>query len=252
MRQSRENRILGMTGTQLGILFFIALVGCGIMFVGLILITTTWNVNGFAPIPNPFLLTSTSTPVPTFTPSPSPTVTFTPSPTPIPTNTLLPNGQLPQIDSLETLDYFRLEARVSIGSDSSEFSEFSDFGELIVVEWDKQSQATRTSMSITGAGMDEFSETQTMTQTITIGNTVWMNMGGEWTQVTYGFTPNNGSDLDMSDRAEFFESAVFVGQETVNGIACNHYTFDTNLMEISRPETDTFSAHTNGNLWLAN
>jgi hypothetical protein len=84
-----------------------------------------------------------------------------------------------------------------------------------------------------------------------IGDKAWIKTGGTWVETTsegaeamnfvgdMDITPDVGSDMKL------------VGKERVNGINCEHYTFDSESFAITDPTEGTVTLHIQGDIWIA-
>ena len=83
----------------------------------------------------------------------------------------------------------------------------------IVVEWVKNPPAEHTTMGAT--------------EIITIGDKTWVKMMGRWVQQDRSTPQPQSSDLSANIMRQIEDKVTYkeVGRETVNGIACKHYTY---------------------------
>ena len=90
----------------------------------------------------------------------------------------------------------------------------------------------------------------TLTELITIGDTMWSNVNGTWMEFpgggVTGAAPNAAASLPEGLETDM----TLVGTETVNGVNCEHYTVDTtvSLEEVAPGMGDVYVV---GDVWIA-
>jgi hypothetical protein len=155
--------------------------------------------------------------------------------------------------SLDELDSYRIIMRTSMQSPDGSWTPSSDM-EIAVVN----SPPPHAEHFIMRDPLGN-----TMMELITIGDMSWMNIGGTWMSVPAGGSdiPTAGAPADFALPEDITSSMELVGTEVVNGINCEHYTFDVIISSEAlagmmggastggdMPTSDT---HTVGETWVA-
>ncbi len=103
----------------------------------------------------------------------------------------------------------------------------------------------------------------TLIDLITIGDASWMNMGGTWLSSPSGETGimTAGASADFGLPEDITTSMELIGTEMVNGITCEHYTFDVIISSealasmmagvATGGDIPASDAHTVGETWIA-
>ena len=147
--------------------------------------------------------------------------------------------------SLTDLDSYRM--RLTMRSPTADGSGWGP-DETMEMEWVRESQASRVVMHDPSGS--------TAMEVITIGDTTWINMGGDWMQTesspgAQGAAPS----ADMESLLQGLQGDMtLVGEETVNGVHCKHYTVDTEFsIELPSPSggVQTVTGHVKGDIWQA-
>jgi hypothetical protein len=82
-----------------------------------------------------------------------------------------------------------------------------------------------------------------------IDKTVWVRMDSPWEKQEYSETQDMGNWMD--DLISYLQKMYLVGTETTNGIACKHYTIDTDVIKMTGQAQGSVS-HVKGEVWVAN
>ncbi|MBN1955984.1 MAG: hypothetical protein JW900_13170 [Anaerolineae bacterium] len=150
-----------------------------------------------------------------------------------------PEDSPPEIADLTTLDSYRVEMTMRAEGEGGEMQEMT-----ILQEWVRDPLAMRFVMSDPTGMMD--------IEAITIGNMNWIRVGDMWVQSETPVEQEGLTDMWeglMTDP----EGWGLVGEETINGIHCKHYSTNGEYsMTIPDPETGgttTFTAE--GEMWIA-
>lgn len=132
-----------------------------------------------------------------------------------------------QVADLQNLNSYRLSMTSRVQSSGAPVVEV-----VLTEEWVREPPARRLAVSL-GAGMPEM-------EYIVIGNSAWMNLGGNWMTIPESEVEDLNEDLSSLMTPD--PGMALVGEETVNGIHCKHYIQDV--------ETDSQSVH--HEMWVAN
>ncbi|MGD9101233.1 MAG: hypothetical protein PVF45_12205 [Anaerolineae bacterium] len=119
-----------------------------------------------------------------------------------------------QVADLQDLNSYRLSMTSRVQSSGAPVVEV-----VLTEEWVREPPARRLAVSL-GAGMPEM-------EYIIIGNSAWMNLGGNW--VTVPESEVEDFDEDLSSLMTPDPGMALVGEETVNGIHCKHYIQDVEM-----------------------
>ncbi len=196
----------------------------------------------------------TATPVP---PSPTPVVEAKPS-------MLVANPE-------DALDSYRARIEMELVEEPKALGEGEEpgFGDVFAmmfddwvmeVEWVREPEARHTVSTHSGMIPD--------TESIEIGDTMWLKLGDDWMQISSGASDEEAAaqqelQLDFEDLLRGLESDMTpVGTETVNDIRCQKYTIDTDYaMAFPIPEDTPEEArqsmpsemafHVQGEFWVA-
>jgi hypothetical protein len=101
-----------------------------------------------------------------------------------------------------------------------------------------------------------------MMEMITIGDMSWMNAGGMWVAMPADDTgaPTAGTSAGFEMPEDISANMVLVGTEVVNGITCDHYTFDVVISSeaiaemtggMAASDMPAFDSHVVGETWIA-
>ena len=97
-------------------------------------------------------------------------------------------------------------------------------------------------------------------ESITIGDKSWVKMamlGDNWIESTIDEQQQQQQMPDMPDMEDILDMAsdmALVGEETVNGVHCKHYTMDTEFSittEVAGGQSLDVSGHVEGDMWIA-
>ena len=174
---------------------------------------------------------------------PKATVTPTPAPNPIP---------LPLRQGLASLNSFQLKIKtVLTGPTSQDVS-----SNTIMVVFDNKTDDSHTRIEMTSSSAEEPEVETSVTDMYTVGN--------QSCQISYSDpseTPTGElSEVDplqdeitsalskLIDFSIYTENPVLIGQETVNGIACNHFSFK--LAQLGK-ESGAVVNKNSGDYWIA-
>jgi len=131
-------------------------------------------------------------------------------------------GEAVEVASLDDLDSYRLELKMSTGGAMTTG---------ITIEYVREPPARRLLWGMGETPMAEY---------IWSGDTVWVKVAGTWVQ---GTEEDAAEHLDnTADVMTPEEDMVLAGEETVNGVSCKHYVYDL--------EMATQSMHKE--VWVAN
>lgn len=197
-------------------------------------------------------LTPSLTPTATATVTPSPTPTNTPTPTPSPTATLTPTPLVAfdpaSLAPLEALESYRLKGKMTIkGMGGSKDLPFTwDF----VQEWNKASLAQHTKMSVQGmlSGGSNSMNAATNVETIVIDKMVWVKSGPKWTRLD----GQGSQQRAIISPSSGWKNLKFVGDETINGIACKHYSINEDALKMADINGSEITSRALGDIWIAN
>jgi hypothetical protein len=131
---------------------------------------------------------------------------------------------------------------------------------VMEIEWVREPEARHTVSTYAGMIPD--------TESIEIGDTMWLKMGDDWMQIPSGpsdeeAAAQQGFQLDFEDMLKDLESGMtLAGTETVDNIHCQKYTIDTEYtMAFPIPEDTSEEAqqfmptemaiHVQGEFWIA-
>lgn len=153
--------------------------------------------------------------------------------------------------SLDELDSYRMITRMSVEAPDGSWMP-SDVTEIAVVNNPPPHAEHFVMTDPMGSNTIE---------TITIGDRLWMNMDGTWMEL-----PATDSDEASVVVPQAFElpsdlrtEMSLVGTEVVNGVNCEHYTFDSEISSEDMAEMmggavssmPTFNSHVVGEIWIA-
>ncbi|MDY7078151.1 MAG: hypothetical protein SXV54_14645 [Chloroflexota bacterium] len=148
-----------------------------------------------------------------------------------------------EIVSLDTLDSYRLQ--MTWRGENEDGSE--SYVMTITEAWVKEPPARHLVMS----GAESGSEAIPFVEMIIINDMTWMKMGDTWMQMGAG----EGEDVSaaweglMTDVGDW----TLVGEETVNGVNCKHYTSggDVSFTVPDPQEGGTITINAQGESWVA-
>jgi hypothetical protein len=193
---------------------------------------------------------SGATPAPVeATPTPKP-VEATPTPVPPTPTPVAKATPIEHIATLDTLDSYRLRLMSRVQDEGAP----EPFEMIMTMEWVREPPASRTVMSD--------SDGNVMMEMITIGDITWMKMGDTWMQMPpEQAEPEQEFDAeDILADLDMETDMTLVGEETVNGVHCKHYTVDTEFsIPLPRPEgadelpglAERITGHVQGEVWVA-
>lgn len=145
-------------------------------------------------------------------------------------------GGAPEISDLDALDSYRVRQTIRVESqDGSEVQEMS-----ILEEWVREPPAQH--VVISGSAMPE-------TEIIHIGDKAWIKSGDTWVEMPSEQAPDFTSGMDITP--DVGGITALVGDETVNGVNCKHYTVDEDNFAVADPSEGSFTAHIRGDVWIA-
>jgi len=178
------------------------------------------------------------------TPAPAQTVpgkaTQTPEPDDGPTPS--PDGDDDEIEvaDLDALNSYRSRMTIRVqDKDETESHELTT-----ITEWVRDPPAIHVT---TTSGMEGFNM-----ETILIGSEAWMAVGGEWISIPPDQV-GEGLLVDWHGLMPDVSGMELVGQETVNGIRCKHYT-STGQQSLTVPDPEGGQAlrvTIHGEVWIA-
>jgi hypothetical protein len=192
----------------------------------------------------PFELPPQWTPTPTITPTPG--ITSTPSaetPDGSPSGTMAAQER-PVIADWESLDTLRAKIVVRLTFEPDSVS----FEWRIAYEWIKEPPAMHQVVTMGGSGIPGGIGSMT-TEVIQIGNTLWYKAEGAWIKAEYSQTQME--EMEWAGVEKNFRDLNPVGEETVNGIPCIHYTVDEDTRKVTGGGYQDMTTHAVGDLWVA-
>jgi len=155
-------------------------------------------------------------------------------------------GVTPEIAGLDTLDSYRLH--ITWRGENEDGSELYEM--TITEEWVREPQARHMVMSTSQSGAEEMPSYEV----ITIGDTTWMKMGDTWMQME----ASDQSAEGLTDAWEGFLMGdvgdwTLVGEETMNGVHCKHYTSgdETSITVPDLESGGTVTIRVQGESWVA-
>jgi hypothetical protein len=177
-----------------------------------------------APLPSPTVafLPSATLPVSATLPPPSPTLS------PAPTDTAA--AVITQPVAAEELESYRMQGKMS-GAAGTDIMSFSR-------EWIKASRAQH---RVTDSNGD-------ITEIIIVDKVTWQKSDGSWTRLD--LDQQTSQQGGMASPIANWQSLKPVGDETINGVPCMHYTVDEDASDIWGVQGST--SHISGDLWVAN
>lgn len=151
--------------------------------------------------------------------------------------TLPPESEVgaPEIADLDTLDSYRVQQTIRVeDQDGSQVQEMT-----VLEEWVREPPAKR--ILISGD--------MPTTEMIYIGDKAWMKAGDTWMEMPSEQAPDFTSGMDITP--DMGGITALVGEETVNGISCKHYTIDEENFAVADPSEGSFTAYIRGEVWIA-
>jgi hypothetical protein len=157
-----------------------------------------------------------------------------------------------EILPLESLDSYRLQGKVTMGTES----DITSFTWVFTKEWVKASLAQHLIMSIQDMALPTDTEASEqfpamIMETIVIDKTAWMKIENDWTRIDYQQSINQQSDIPSP--ISNWQSLKFVGDEIVHGTPCIHYAVDEDTLRVSGADNyQDMTMHMLGDIWVAN
>lgn len=173
------------------------------------------------------------------------------TPSPVPTTPPTPTVWPPKFAALETLDSYRLQARLSFGNEATSQS----FAILATQEWVKSPLSQHIIISMedlsgqaTPEGMPDL-EAMMQMETIVISNTAWFKTGGEWTRMDFQQAQYQSIN-SLQGLEAYFHALKPAGEEVINDFHCQHYTIDEDTMKASIPNRGNLTMRAQGEIWV--
>jgi hypothetical protein len=147
---------------------------------------------------------------------------------------------------LGSFDSYKMTIQVNSHNSKGAKTEISEVIERSLVDKNSHSVMTTTSFD-----PEKDTEEDTSTQeTYNIGNVTCENSGEEWTYDEVTSQDKEMADVfkNMIDIIPIMENPVFVAEETINGVDCNHFTFTVSGIGDTSGSVATVNQ---GDYWLA-
>ena len=87
------------------------------------------------------------------------------------------------------------------------------------------------------------------TEIILIGDKAWMKAGDMWMEMSSDQAPDFTDSLNITP--DMGGVKELVGEETINGIRCKHYTIDEEGFTMADPTEGSVTMHIQGEVWIA-
>jgi hypothetical protein len=207
-------------------------------------LTSTPTITSTATLTPTLTITYTPSPSETFTPTFTPSITDTLTDTPLhaPTETAGPVSGSTVLALLATANYYHLEGKMTFLSNDSS----SNMVETVTQDWDKKSNASHTFLTLYE---QDYPSSKMTFEVIIIDKAVWIRYDDSpWDKQVYSKTQNMGDVVD--DLIGYLQKLYLVGTETTNGVACKHYTIDTDVIKMTGQAQGSVS-HVKGEVWAA-
>jgi hypothetical protein len=149
-------------------------------------------------------------------------------------------------DGLGSLDSYQMKMYVNMHDSKGTKYEVNSFAESSVI--DKNSHTLTSMVNFDPANDTE--ESTSTTESYMIGNVTCSSSGEEWTYSEISDQDKEFRDIftNMVDFLPLIDNPVFVGEENVNGIDTNHFTFKVEGIGATSGSVATVN---NGDYWLA-
>lgn len=251
---NRQRRYWGMTTGQIGLLAAVAAINGVILLAGLLLVLSPQEPDpALAAVSRP----STEVPAPTSTAparfpptwTPTPVPTSRPTRTPLPTATAAtrvprPTVERPNIAIWNDLNSYRLQLNMRFGANSDAQS----MTWKITYEWVKEPAAEHTILTIDSQGLPTNVPALTV-ESIQIGNAAWTRLGGDWQKTAA--QPASAMQSSWADVEELFRGLKPVGEDTINGLRCQHYVVDDTVSGSDGLGAAQAQVRAQGEVWIA-